>query len=377
MKKIRVGVIFGGRSGEHEVSIVSGQSVMKALDKKKYEVIPLGITKEGKWLSGPLAVKFLKEGIQKVARKTILSPDPTQRGIINIKQDNKSLAKIENSKQIDVMFPVLHGPYGEDGTVQGLMELTNIPYVGANVLGSAVGMDKIIQKQIYKEVKLPIVKYDWFLSNQWKKDKTNILRRIEKKLKYPVFVKPVNLGSSVGISKAGDRGALIKAINLAVRFDRKILIEQSVNNVREIEVAVLGNDDPKASVPGEIIPSNEFYDYDAKYVDGKSSEQIPAKLPKNIIKNIQKMAVEAFKSLDLCGMARVDFFVKKGNNQIILNEVNTIPGFTPISMYPKMWAKSGLSYPKLLDKLIQLAFERHREKNQLRTSFDPGSDWYK
>lgn len=377
-KKIKVGVIFGGRSGEHEVSIVSAQSVMKALDRKKYEVVPIGITKEGMWLAGPEAVNFLKAGIKKIAKKSILAPDPTERGIINIEEKKtRVLAKINSSKHLDVIFPVLHGPYGEDGTVQGLMELANIPYVGAGVLGSAVGMDKVIQKDLFKQAKLPIVKYTWFLTNDWRKNRINILRRLEKELNYPVFVKPVNLGSSVGISKAGDRKQLIKAINLAVQFDRRVIVEEGVKNAREIEVSVLGNDKPQASVPGEIIPSNEFYDYDAKYVDGRSKEVIPAKLPKNVIKKVQNIAVTAFKTLDLSGMARVDFFVKRGTNKVILNEVNTIPGFTSISMYPKLWQASGLPYSKLLDKLIQLAIERHKEKNKLKTSYESGSDWYK
>ncbi len=376
-KKIRIGVIFGGRSGEHEVSVVSAQSVMKALAKSKYDIIPIGITKEGKWLAGPQAVEFLKEGLQRTANKAILPPDPTEKGIINVSQRNNAVTKIEATSHIDVMFPVLHGPYGEDGTIQGLLELANIPYVGAGVLGSAVGMDKVIQKMIFEQAKLPIVRYYWFLSSEWGKNQIDILRRIEERLKYPVFVKPVNLGSSVGISKAGDRGALIKAVNLAIEFDRKIIVEAAALNAREIEVSVLGNDKPQASVPGEIIPSNEFYDYNAKYVDGASTDQIPAKLPKNVIKEIQKIAVEAFRALDLCGMARVDFFVKRGSNRILLNEVNTIPGFTSISMYAKLWAASGLAYDRLLDELVELAFERHREKNQLRTSFDSGSDWYK
>jgi len=377
--RIKIGVIFGGRSGEHEVSIVSAQSVMKFLDKKKYDVIPIAITKQGAWLAGPQAVNLLKAGIKKMAKKSILAPDPTERGIINIeeKKTTKFLSKFQPQIKMDVIFPVLHGTYGEDGTIQGLMELANIPYIGANVLGSAVGMDKIIQKDLFKNANLPIVKYIWFLTKEWKKNSLIILRRIEKELKYPVFIKPVNLGSSVGISKANNKNQLKKAINLASQFDRKVIVEEGVRNVREIEVSVLGNDYPKASIAGEIIPSNDFYDYDAKYIDGKSLAHIPAKISKSIMQKIQTTAINAFKILDLCGMARVDFFLTKKTNKVYLNEVNTIPGFTSISMYPKLWEESGLTYPKLLDELIHLAIERHKEKNQLKTSFESGSDWYK
>ncbi|RJR32127.1 D-alanine--D-alanine ligase [Candidatus Parcubacteria bacterium] len=371
-KKINVGVIFGGRSGEHEVSIVSAQAVMKAFDKSKYNVIPVGITKQGVWLSGAEAVKFLKKGIKKIVTKTVLAPDATERGLMKVSRN-----KVSFNQKLDVVFPVLHGTYGEDGTVQGLFELANIPYVGAGVLGSAVGMDKVIQKEIFKQNNLPIVKYVWFLKSDWQKGRANILRLIEKKLKYPVFVKPVNLGSSVGISKARNRAELVPAVKLAAKFDRKIIVEKSAGNIREIEVAVLGNDHPESTVPGEIIPSNEFYDYNAKYIDGKSQAIIPARLPRSVIKKVRETAVAAYRCLDLSGMSRVDFFVLKGSNKLILNEVNTIPGFTSISMYPKLWQATGLSYKKLLDKLINFAIIRHKEKNKLKTSFDSGSDWYK
>lgn len=378
-KKIKVGVVFGGRSGEHEVSIVSAQSVMKALDKKKYEVIPIGITKEGKWIAGSEAVKFLKEGIKKLPFKSVLPPDPTEKGLVKVR--DRGLVPVSSQKptitSIDVIFPVIHGTYGEDGKLQGLLEMANIAYVGANVLGSALGMDKIVQKQVFKQAGLPIVKYDWFLTKDWKRNKKNIIRRLERELKYPMFTKPANSGSSVGIGKCHNQKELILGINDAIKYDRKIIVEQGIENIHEIEVSVLGNDNPKASVPGEIIASNEFYDYDAKYIDDKSQAIIPAELPHKVIREIQRIAVAAFKALDLCGMARVDFFVARGRSKVYLSEVNTIPGFTSISMYPKLWEASGLSYSELLDKLIELAIKRHQEKNSLATSYQPKEDWYK
>ncbi len=272
---------------------------------------------------------------------------------------------------------MIHGSYGEDGTLQGMLEMAGVAYVGAGVLASAVGMDKIIQKELFAQANLPIVKYEWFLSQDWQRGHQDILRRIEKKLKYPVFTKPANSGSSVGIGKCHNYQELIQGINDATRYDRKVIVEQGIEGIREIEVSVLGNDEPKASVPGEIIASNEFYDYDAKYVDGKSQVVIPAKLLPKTLKEVQNIAVMAFKTLDLAGMARVDFFVTKGHFQVYLNEVNTLPGFTSISMYPKLWAASGLPYPKLLDKLIKLALERHQERNKLSSSYKPKEDWYK
>ncbi|MFA6254532.1 MAG: D-alanine--D-alanine ligase family protein [Patescibacteria group bacterium] len=377
--KIKVGVIFGGRSGEHEVSIVSAQSVMKALDRNKYEVIPIGVTKEGKWIAGPQAVQFLKEGLKKLPFKSVLTPDPTEKHLVKVKEKGLVPLKSQGSSitNLDVVFPLIHGTYGEDGKLQGLLELANIAYIGAGVLGSALGMDKIVQKQLFAEVGLAITKYTWFLSQDWPRKRKNILSQLEKELKYPMFTKPANTGSSVGVGKCHNQKELILGIGDASQYDRKVIVEQGINNISEIEVAVLGNDNPKASVPGEIIASNEFYDYDAKYVDGKSQAIIPAKLPQAVVKKIQRMAVEAFKVLDLSGMARVDFLVTKGRYQIYLNEVNTIPGFTSISMYPKLWQASGLSYSDLLGELIKLAIERFKEKNKLKTSYQPKQDWYK
>jgi D-alanine-D-alanine ligase len=373
-KKIRVGVIFGGRSAEHEVSIVSAASVIGALDKKKYDVLPIGITPEGRWLSSAKALELLKQRADvENLPEHILVPDPRKQGLVELKDSSAQLTP----QRIDVAFPVLHGTYGEDGTIQGLFELADIPYVGSGVLGSAVGMDKVVQKQLLRQAKIPITPDVWFLLHEFVENSKKIVGLIERKLHYPCFIKPANLGSSVGISKAHNRKELIEAIRLAGEFDLKILVERSVENAREIECSVLGNNQPIASVPGEIVPSNEFYDYDAKYVDGKSTAVIPAPLPKTVIAKIQKFSVESFRALDCAGMARVDFLVARKNNAIFLNELNTIPGFTSISMYPKLWQASGLSYADLLDQLVQLAIERHKSRAHLNTKYQPKADWYK
>ncbi len=373
-KKIRVGVIFGGRSAEHEVSIVSAASVIGALDKKKYEVLPIGITSEGRWLSSEKALELLKQRADiEHLPEHILVPDPRKQGLVELKDSSAQLTP----QRIDVAFPVLHGTYGEDGTIQGLFELADIPYVGSGVLGSAVGMDKVVQKQLLRQMDIPVTPDVWFLMHEFAKDSKKIIDAIERKLRYPCFVKPANLGSSVGISKAHNRQELVEAIRLAGEYDLKILVEKSVENAREIECSVLGNDQPIASVPGEIVPSNEFYDYDAKYVDGKSTAVIPAPLPKAVTKKIQKYSVESFRALDCAGMARVDFLVARKTNAVFLNELNTIPGFTSISMYPKLWQASGLSYADLLDQLVQLAIARHASRAHLKTKYQPKSDWFK
>ncbi len=368
--KLKIGVIFGGRSAEHQVSLVSAASIIQALDKKKYDVVPIGITPEGKWLSTPDAVSLLKSGKYQKQFEKILIPDPTVQGLMT----RNRLSAVAG---LDVIFPVLHGSFGEDGTVQGLFELANIPYVGAGVLGSSAGMDKVVTKQLCEQSGITVTPYVWFLMKEYSSSKKKMIGLLEKKLGYPCFVKPANSGSSVGISKAHNRKELISAIELAGEYDRKVLVEQSIENAREIEVAMLGNDEPKASIPGEIISSNEFYDYDAKYVDGKSRAVIPAKFPKPVIQKIQSMAVSGFRAIDCAGMARVDFLVTKRSHKIYLNEINTIPGFTSISMYPKLWEASGISYSKLLDRLIDLAIERHTAKQNRKTSFQPKSDWYK
>ncbi|MDX9892977.1 MAG: D-alanine--D-alanine ligase family protein [Patescibacteria group bacterium] len=376
-RKIKVGVIFGGRSGEHEVSIVSAQSVMKELAKKGYDIMPIGITKEGKWVAGAEAVRFLKDGIKRLPFKSVLLPDPTQKGLVKIGERGIVNVKSNQPGRLDVIFPLIHGSYGEDGKLQGLLEMADLPYVGAGVLGSALGMDKVVQKQLTDRAGIRSVEYDWVMNKDWQKNREQTLKRLMKKLRYPIFTKPANSGSSVGINKCHNQRELINGINEALKYDHKVIIEQGIEDIREIEVAVLGNDDPKASVPGEIVASNEFYDYDAKYIDGKSQAIIPAKLPKSVVAKIQRLAVSAFRALNLSGMARVDFMVRKKDGRVYLNEVNTIPGFTSISMYPKLWEASGLNYTDLLDQLIKLAMAKHQEKNELLTSYQPKDDWYK
>jgi D-alanine-D-alanine ligase len=374
VRKIRVGVLFGGRSAEHEVSLVSAASVINALDKNKYDIIPIGITPEGQWLSSANALALLKEksGVENLPEHLIV-PDPRRQGLVGIHN-----ASSPNEVQpLDVLFPVLHGTYGEDGTIQGLFELADVAYVGAGVLGSTVGMDKVIQKQLLDNAGVRVAPYIAFLMPEFEANGKRIIGLIEKKLRYPCFVKPANTGSSVGISKAHGRKELIAAIRLASQYDRKILIEKSIEKAREIECGVLGNDSPVASVPGEIISSNEFYDYDAKYVDGKSTAIIPAKFSKTVTKKIQQIATDAFRILDCAGMARVDFLVQRHGEKIYLNEINTIPGFTSISMYPKLWEATGLKYSDLLDRLIELALERHAAKQKLKTTFNPKKEWYK
>ena len=371
--KIRVGILFGGRSAEHEVSLVSASSIIEALDRKKYVVFPIGITPEGRWLSSKDAIKLLKEksSVESLPEHLIL-PDPRKQGLVEI--NTSGVAEIQN---IDVVFPVMHGTFGEDGTVQGLLELAGVPYVGAGVLGSAVGMDKVIQKLVLEAAKIRVAQGLSFLISEFEEDQKKIVVRIEEELQYPCFVKPSNTGSSIGISKAHDQKELIDAVALAGQYDRKIVVEKSIEKAREIECGVIGNDKPAASVLGEIISSNEFYDYDAKYVDGKSTSIIPADIPKWAVRKIQYIACKAFKVLDCSGMARVDFLVQGNGSKIFLNEINTIPGFTSISMFPKLWEASGLSYPDLLDKVIQLAIERHRAKSTLKTTYTPKTDWYK
>ena len=358
MAKLRVGVIFGGRSGEHEVSIASAAAIFKHLDPARYDAVPIKIAKDGRWALGTAAPKALSAAdVHKQAAPEALVPvDPS--------------AALEDSR-VDVVFPVLHGPYGEDGTVQGLLELANVPYVGAGVLGSAVGMDKAVMKALFAADSLPIVPHLTVLRRDWERAPADITGAVARDLRYPVFVKPANLGSSVGISKAISDESLAGAMRLAFEFDRKVVVEAGVPDAREIECAVLGNDDPEASVPGEIIVTHAdgFYSYAAKYLDPNgASWQIPADIAPETAAVVRRLSVQAFKALELAGMARVDFFLGRQSGAVFLNEVNTIPGFTTISMYPKMWEATGLSYPALLDRLIALAIERHAEKQRLRTS---------
>ena len=386
MKKLRVGVIYGGRSGEHEVSVASAASIIKHLDRNRYEPVPIRIEKDGRWTLADKAPTSISaadvieharlEAARPVrpGREAHLVAHPGEDTVLAIERRpaasrlDPSGAATVTGVGLDVVFPVLHGPYGEDGTVQGLLELANVPYVGAGVLGSAVGMDKAVMKTLFIAHNLPVGPYVVVLRPEWSGDAAAVIRRVTRELGYPVFVKPANLGSSVGISKAKSEADLTRAMELALQFDRKIVIEAAVPNAREIECAVLGNDNPQASVPGEIIPSREFYDYEAKYLDGASKDVIPADLTEAQVRDVQRLAIAAFRAVDCAGMARVDFFIDRENGSIYLNEVNTIPGFTTISMYPKMWEASGLPYSELIDRLITLALERHAEKQQLRTS---------
>ena len=358
MPKLRVGVIYGGRSGEHEVSIVSASSIFKHLDPGRYVPVPIRIEKDGSWV-----LPDKPPAVANAADVTKLGPNSTDGA--------PAIEPTAAIRGLDVIFPVLHGPYGEDGTVQGLLELANVAYVGAGVLGSAVGMDKAVMKTLFAAHSLPIVPHLTVMRREWQSDPKAITSRVASELRYPVFVKPANLGSSVGISKAKDDKSFCEAMELALRFDRKIVIEAGVPNAREIECAVLGNDEPAASVPGEIIVTHRdgFYSYTAKYIDvDGATTKIPADLPAATIEEVKRLSVDAFRALELSGMARVDFFVDGQTNALFLNEVNTIPGFTSISMYPKMWEASGLAYPALLDRLLTLAIERHDDKQQLHTS---------
>jgi D-alanine-D-alanine ligase len=391
MKKLRVGILFGGRSGEHEVSLLSAASVVNAIDKEKYEVVPIGITKEGHWLTAEHAENLLEgkpihdprplragdpettpgAAVLAQGESVVVPPEPMHRdsGLVPFQSDATQMRRAsDRAINVDVIFPVLHGTFGEDGTIQGLLELADIAYVGAGVLGSAAGMDKDIMKSLFIAAGIPIVKHVTILRSAWEKVPKKVQKQVESKLKYPVFVKPANLGSSVGISKAHNRKELGPAIEEAAKFDRKIVIEQGVGGkkkkAREIECSVLGNDDAVASIPGEIVPSTEFYDYNAKYLDEGSQLIIPAKLTKTEIKKIQELAVWAFKAVDCSGLARVDFLMDPTTRKIYLNEINTMPGFTSISMYPKLWAASGLAYADLIDRLIQLGLERHADKKR-------------
>jgi len=368
-KKIRVGIIFGGRSGEHEVSFCSASSIIKAINKDKYTVVPIGITKGGRWISPQDSELALQSGKIEGKNTVILLNDSFSKSLVCI-DNNQKLDKSSALDKLDVIFPALHGPYGEDGTVQGLLELANIPYVGAEVAASAISMDKELMKTIFKQKGLPVLKWLTIKRKEWQKDKEKILSLIQNGFEYPLFVKPTNLGSSVGITKVHKKEELEKAIDLASSYDRKILIEKGLEEVREIECGVLGNDEPRASVVGEVKPAGEFYDYDSKYIDEGTQLIIPADLPDEVSQEVQRIALYAFQAVDAAGMARVDFFVSKKENKIYLSEINTIPGFTSTSMYPRLWEASGIPYPELIDRLIQLALERHQDKRQNKISYD-------
>ncbi len=375
-ERLKVAVLFGGRSGEHEVSLASARSVMGALDPEHFEVLPVGITREGAWLVGadPLAALESEEfdGTKPVA----ILPDPTRKGLnaLQRREENEGV-QLALLSRVDVVFPVLHGTFGEDGTVQGLLELANVPYVGAGVLASAVAMDKVLFKQVCSAAGLPIPDYAFCTRRRWEREPEVVLDEIERRLDYPVFTKPANLGSSVGITKCHDREELRQGLDEAARYDRRLLIEAAVPHAREIEVSVLGNEAPMASVPGEIIPSREFYDYVAKYLDdGQEASEllIPAPLDGEATERIREMAVRAYQVIDGAGMARVDFLVNGETDEVLLNEINTIPGFTKISMYPKLWAASGVPYRRLLSWLVDLALERHAENARSERLYRPG-----
>jgi D-alanine-D-alanine ligase len=372
-RKIRVGVIFGGRSGEHEVSLASARSVMNAIDGERYEVVPIGITKEGRWVASGDPMKALAVGDASASRPAALLGDPSLRGLMRL-EDREQVIEVTRMAELDVVFPVLHGPYGEDGTLQGLLELAGIPYVGAGVVGSALGMDKAIFKDVMRAHGFPIVDDVVLKRKEWDADPEGVMDRVEATLSYPVFTKPANLGSSVGICKCHDRAGLAAGLAEAARYDRKLMAEAAVPAAREIEVSVLGNDDPIASVPGEIVPSREFYSYEAKYIDtGDEASKliIPAPISSEVTERVRELAVAVYKAIDCAGMARADFLLSGETGELYINEVNTIPGFTSISMYPKLWEASGISYPELIDRLIELAIERYEDKERSETSYQP------
>jgi D-alanine-D-alanine ligase len=343
MKKIKVAVIFGGTNTEHEVSIVSARSVIQNLDKSKYTPVPIKITKKNIWID----------------------------------QKAKSIDPIKTLKKVDVAFPVIHGPFGEDGTLQGMLEMANIPYVGCGVLASAICMDKATQKSLCLRYNIPTLPFYWFTKKDWHTNKQELIKFAKSKYSYPLFIKPSNQGSSVGISKANNEKELISAINFALKYDTKVIIEQGIENAREIECSILGNHNPKVSVLGEIISSNDFYDYDAKYIDGSSQEVIPAKIPKSIATSIKSDAIKAYQILSCSGLARADFLYDHKHKKHYLSELNTMPGFTSISMYPKLWQATGIGYPELLDKLIKLGLEKHKEKSKINYSYKPKTNWHK
>src|SRR5215212_8117970 len=361
--KIRIGVLFGGQSGEHEVSLVSAGAVMDALDRTKYEIVPIGITKQGRWIAGDSALPALAASAdpKKLPVSSQQSAAGSQPAPDIARETTEMLLPTGDWRLhagIDVVFPVLHGPMGEDGTVQGLLELAGVPYVGCGVLASAVGLDKAMMKAAFSAAGLPQVPWLLIRRAEWQADSAGEIERIEAQLRYPMFVKPANMGSSVGITRATDQATLAQGLDEAARYDRRIVVEQGIN-AREIEVSVLGNDEPQASVAGEIVPSNEWYDYAAKYLGGESKILIPAPISDALAEQVRRMAIQAFTAIDGAGLARVDFLLDRANEALYLNEANTMPGFTPVSMYAKMWAASGLAYGPLLDRLIELALERH------------------
>lgn len=375
-KKLKVGVIFGGRSGEHEISLRSARAVIESIDRAKYEVVPIAITKEGKWLSPLEANALLPKATQALVSSEAVAlssgdvailGDPSRQGLTSLNANGRS----SPLEPVDVIFPVLHGPYGEDGTLQGLLELADIPYVGCGVLASACGMDKVTMKQLFASAGLPICKHIWFLRTQWRDNQEKIIRKIRSAFRFPVFLKPANLGSSVGVSKATNKASLIEAVELAAQYDRKIIVEEALD-ARELECAVLGNDEPQASLPGEYVVYEEaarFLDYAEKYTStGHVDFVVPAPVSKTLTARIQQLAIRAFQAIDGAGLARVDFFLRRDTKELLINEINTLPGLTDVSGFPKMWATSGIPFPRVLDHLIELALSRHGDKSHNKTS---------
>jgi len=375
-RRIRIGVIFGGRSGEHEVSLRSGQAVIETIDHEKYEVIPIAITKTGRWLSPAEALGLLPRATAELLSREMgenrealtIVGDPSRSGLVAFAADGGRPA---SSLPVDVIFPVLHGTYGEDGTIQGLFEMADVPYVGCGVLASSCGMDKVAMKMLFREAGLPICKHLWFLRSEWERARAIVLSRVTRQIDFPCFVKPANLGSSVGVSKATDRRTLADAIDLAARYDRKVIVEEGLD-AREIECAVIGNEEPEASQPGEYIVHDQqgrFLDYTEKYSNtGHVEFVVPAPVSKAVAARIRRMSVKAFKAIDGTGLARVDFFLRRDTGELLINELNTSPGLTDVSGYPKLWAASGLSFEQVIDRLIELAIERHKDKSRNETS---------
>lgn len=363
MTKLRVAVLFGGRSGEHDVSLMSARSVLSVLDPERYDVTQIGITLDGNWLTGADALEAFEKNDMDDLDRVIPPTEPASRQSLFVLRSTKVGEKFETLAKIDVFFPVLHGPFGEDGTIQGLFEMADVAYVGAGVAGSSVGMDKGIFKDVMRANDIPIVESILVLRSEIETDMNAVIEKAEAMSAYPLFTKPANLGSSVGITKCNSRSDLAEGLMEAARYDRRILIEHGVGNAHEVEVSVLGNEEPQASVCGEVLPSREFYSYESKYIDGTSGLLIPAPLSAEVTEKIREYAIRAYKTIDCAGMARADFFVEKETNRIYLNELNTLPGFTSISMYPKLWEASGLEYSKLVDRLIELALQRKAQRD--------------
>jgi D-alanine-D-alanine ligase len=372
---LRVGVLFGGRSGEHQVSLQSARAVMDALRAGGHEVVPIGITPEGRWLVGDDPLKALLSGERTSEQSVSMLPQPGGGSLVPLRDDGEARVEPYSGGQarasagsLDVLFPVLHGTYGEDGTVQGLFDLAAVPYAGAGVLGSALGMDKVVQKTLWRGLGLPVTDFLAVLRREVERDPNAVLDAIEREIGYPAFVKPANLGSSVGVSKAASRDQLQTGLQTAARYDAKLIVERGID-ARELEVGVLGNDDPQASIVGEILPGAEFYDYRAKYLDSGSRGVIPADIPSSLSDEIRALAVKAFKAVAACGLARVDFFLERGSGRLYLNEINTMPGFTEISMYPKLWEASGVPFADLVTRIAELGLERFEERARNRTDY--------